>query len=198
MLFADFVHADSPEAVRRSFDRFVGQLRLPLGVEVLPTSLYRWGRRRPVLNVRIESDTWRTERAKWTKDNRLIVSDPGRFYDVHLAIEVNCYQSVLALSVYHETPPYVSRAKLIYAVGPETAALYLRRHEHFPRYLAQRAPDLRIWKHWAQVGSVRLPFGGLTLREVQRWLDVRISAVAGAINYSLLILNERARLYSRA
>ena len=56
-----------------------------------------------MLLTKISGANWKTELARKTSEGRFIVTDPTRFYDVHMEIGVKLGKATLELLVHHET-----------------------------------------------------------------------------------------------
>jgi hypothetical protein len=193
-LFSDLFTGSAAEA-RSAFDRYIPELDILPYLTVMPTTIHSWARHHPMLLTKVTCDNWKTQRARKTAEGFFIVTDPARFHDVHMEVGVQLGKAILELMVHHETSPYVVEAKLSSVVDANTAEKYRRRRKDFIGVFGQQClpADFRFTNRWMLIGSAEYDFTGKTVSEVSAWLASMIDAVADGINWTMFMLDERAR-----
>jgi hypothetical protein len=193
-LFSDLLAGDIHDA-KTKFDLFMSQLDILPYLTVTRTRIHSYARHCPSLLTKVGNGNWTTEPAVKNSDGRYTITDPLRFYDVHMEIAVKPGLYALEVLVHHETSPFLPEDKLRSLFDRDAADQYRRHRNEFREEFERQCgiAGFTMANRWMLVGKADYSYKGKSVSRVSEWLARTIDDITDVINWTMNKLDARTR-----
>ena len=139
----------------------------------------------PTLFLKLARSTWRTDRMRFTKDQRLEMPVPH--FSIHLEARVLLWKPALAILLFYESHPCFSQQELIARLDAESLKLYVSWRNGFLHELARHChvTGFKLHRFPQQIGRAEFRFHDATVADGSAWLRPIIHEVSTAIDQTL-------------